>query len=388
MISCLTHDNTMSVLNIIEETMRSFEEEFRDVLIFDFTESIQRITVFDISGYPHYENVISNWYAFFLNPVNEHCLEYLFLDALSSLIKERGAAIDLDTITIEREVATANGGRIDLLISNRNKDGKISRAIIIENKIYADDYNDLDDYWNSFPLEANNKLGILLTLTKCIPKHPGFINITHLEWVNKIQFLLPQFWQDANDRHLLLLKDFTENIKRITGIEKNMEKELQFLMEHGEKVSQLIDLEKKGMQAVTQKLVAGLQAAGWQYNSTNSTTVSFSRPDSSGYSYINFQNLFRKKELKLEFWLKGESVIYWSKVEDISELKERFSGLITFDDKKQGTSWVRLGHKLIQDLNQDKLLNIEEIVKKEYAEYLEPFFEAVDQLIMSIKSRG
>ena len=31
--------------------------------------SAQDPTIFDISGYPHYENVISNWYAFFFNPL-------------------------------------------------------------------------------------------------------------------------------------------------------------------------------------------------------------------------------------------------------------------------------------------------------------------------------
>lgn len=36
-------------------------------------------TTFDISEYQYYEEVISNWYAFFSNPTGEHTLGDLFL---------------------------------------------------------------------------------------------------------------------------------------------------------------------------------------------------------------------------------------------------------------------------------------------------------------------
>ena len=45
-------------------------------------------TIFDISGYPHYEDVISNWYAFFFDPLAEHSLRDLFLQSLIEIINE------------------------------------------------------------------------------------------------------------------------------------------------------------------------------------------------------------------------------------------------------------------------------------------------------------
>ena len=45
-------------------------------------------TTFDISGYPHYEEVISNWYAFFFDPAEEHSPDDLFLQSLVVLINE------------------------------------------------------------------------------------------------------------------------------------------------------------------------------------------------------------------------------------------------------------------------------------------------------------
>ena len=45
----------------------------------------QQISIFDVSGYPHYENVCSNVLAFYLHPQKEHDLENLVLSALLKL---------------------------------------------------------------------------------------------------------------------------------------------------------------------------------------------------------------------------------------------------------------------------------------------------------------
>ncbi len=113
-------------------------------LIYEFNtipKTKRKRTFMEISGYPHYENVCSNILQFFLNPTNEHELYDLVLISLSKL-----AQIGLYTeyyqgnISVQREVETINGGRLDLLIITKNY------VIGIENKVFHFLDNDLKDY--------------------------------------------------------------------------------------------------------------------------------------------------------------------------------------------------------------------------------------------------
>jgi hypothetical protein len=98
-------------------------------------------TFMEIGGYPHYENVCSNFLAFFFDPEGPHGLSSLFLDALVGAAGVEGAEGRLGgNVSVEREVYTDAGNRIDLLIKSE------SRAMLIENKIFAAVANPFDDY--------------------------------------------------------------------------------------------------------------------------------------------------------------------------------------------------------------------------------------------------
>ena len=79
-------------------------------------ESIPDISksIFDITGYPHHENVSSNILAFYLNPNNEHGLGNLLYSSLMNL--SDGNESQPDNIQINREVSTQKGGRLDIVI--------------------------------------------------------------------------------------------------------------------------------------------------------------------------------------------------------------------------------------------------------------------------------
>ncbi len=103
----------------------------------------RRKTFMDVSGYPHYENVVSNILAFFFDDSEEHGFGNLWLNSLLSCAKRT----DLEDAhaAVEREVFTSKNNRIDLLITS-------DRYILcIENKIFADVYNDLKDYAKDIP---------------------------------------------------------------------------------------------------------------------------------------------------------------------------------------------------------------------------------------------
>jgi len=74
--------------------------------------------IFNITGYPHYENVSSNILSFYLNPNNEHGLGNLFFSSLMILVT--GNKPPTDNFQVNREVSTLNKGRIDIVIETDN----------------------------------------------------------------------------------------------------------------------------------------------------------------------------------------------------------------------------------------------------------------------------
>src|SRR5215210_3875791 len=93
-----------------------------------------------IAGYPHYENVCSNFLAFFFDPEGAHGLGSLFLDALCEALGLEAREIGSGgNVSIRREVNTEAGNRIDILITSD------SFAVLIENKIFAAVFNPFDD---------------------------------------------------------------------------------------------------------------------------------------------------------------------------------------------------------------------------------------------------
>ena len=98
-------------------------------------------TFLEIAGYPHYENVCSNVLAFYLDPGQPHGLGTLLLDALARAgnIAPSNEGVG-GNISVEREVVTEAGNRIDLLIESD------AQATVVENKIRAAVNNPFADY--------------------------------------------------------------------------------------------------------------------------------------------------------------------------------------------------------------------------------------------------
>src|SRR5438876_10656470 len=96
-------------------------------------------TFMEIARCPHYENVVSNVLAFFLNPENGHGLKAVVLESLLAAAAGKSLSeADLDAVNVTREVGT-EFGRLDLLVETA------SLVVGVENKIFADVYNDLGD---------------------------------------------------------------------------------------------------------------------------------------------------------------------------------------------------------------------------------------------------
>lgn len=164
-------------------------------------------TFLGISKQPHYENVWSNIYAFFIKVSGEHRLNDLFIKSLVQLIGQKlnREYCFSNNFNIETEYYTLKKGRIDLLLFSNEE------AIIIENKVYHQLFNDLNDYWES--VNQTKKQGVILSLKKIYKiGNKNFINITHLELLQCVMGNIADYFSTANDKYLIYLKDFYLNI--------------------------------------------------------------------------------------------------------------------------------------------------------------------------------
>lgn len=224
-------------------TYKELQSEFNILLNHLIPKPIgKRKTFLEIGNLPHFENVISNFYSFYFDKNEEHNLGELFIKSLCQLIEENTKKeIYFSDYEIIREKPTKKNGRIDILIQESNQ----SKAIIIENKIYHSILNDLSDYWDSIKALPNNKVGILLTLENLNVSNPNFINITHRQLINKVKQNLGLFIEKCDDRHLLFLKDFFENLLKLTSNKTDMKESLQYYFENKQKINDLFELREQ-----------------------------------------------------------------------------------------------------------------------------------------------
>ncbi|MEZ7515349.1 PD-(D/E)XK nuclease family protein [Flavobacterium frigidarium] len=218
-------------------------------------------TFLGIAKQPHYENVMSNIYAFYFNVNEVHNMHDLFINTLLEIINESklgdqkkvNEIIDFD---VDTEVSTMKGGRIDLLLSSQD------HAIIIENKVYHTLNNDLQDYWNSTKVTNNkeeNKIGIVLSLNKLSASHKDFINVTHLELLKRVVQNLGNYIMNAKDKYVVFLKDFYQNCINLSKSEMD-NKELKFYFDNQIKIIEAKDFHFAVRTHITNQIeqVAGL----------------------------------------------------------------------------------------------------------------------------------
>lgn len=214
-------------------------------------------TFFSISGYPHWENVDSNLLAFYFDATEEHGFDRLFIDSLLGVYKKKVANDQfqweiLDTgYSLKREVVTSKGNRIDILITAKETIEEVGReqvawAIIIENKINRrrdiSIDNPFDDYWDHIETPGDkNKIGILLSVAPLSSPDERFINITHKELIDRVLNKLPDIYLGADQRHLMLLKEYLNHINTYYMATQDMDKILRLFHTHAENIKELIE---------------------------------------------------------------------------------------------------------------------------------------------------
>lgn len=205
---------------------------------------VRKETLLDIAGIEHLENHWSFIYMYFFNPKASHGLSRLFIDTLQEIISEKTSkpVLSMSSFSLLREDAVpdeqGNMKRIDILIKNDEE------AIIIENKVYANLYNRLDLYWRKPNVPDKNKRGVVLSLRRTTPTHPGFINVTHEEFAKAIEKNLPTYFMSAKQKGLILIQDFIQNIYNVTHTMNEEEFDFYFNQENQEVINRLHEIRK------------------------------------------------------------------------------------------------------------------------------------------------
>ena len=206
-------------------------------------------TLFDIAGFPHYENVISNVYAWFLDPAESHGLGTLFIDSLQKLI---GTEYEFDNPVVYREYGISGQQRIDLVVENcgENDTSRPTHALIIENKMFHHLHNNLNDYYNHFEIADSNKQGVLLTIAPQNPNHEQFVNITHQQWLQEVwSNISPTTGRKGNpllhlpEDTLYHLKQFTRNLNNY-AMHQQAKEHFTFYQKNQKEIKKVIELKK------------------------------------------------------------------------------------------------------------------------------------------------
>lgn len=188
--------------------------ESRDIIKYsEFLNEIDKIAIdsnepkniFQICGFPHYEDVCSNILAFFFSSQKEHGLKDLFARALFDTIK-----IDFKeftTFNADTQIVTDHQNRIDILVTSDDYN------IIIENKIYHLPNNPLDDYYKYVKDTYGGKtivvaLGLKNLKFECDVEYKS---ITYTDFFTSLKKHLGNYISDINPKYSVFLYDFINN---------------------------------------------------------------------------------------------------------------------------------------------------------------------------------
>lgn len=335
-------------------------------------------TFFDIAGYPHYENVISNILAFYFDVNEEHGLKDLWLKSLFECYNANANThIQLGEFEeIEREHSTVDNKRLDIIISLDNT------IVAIENKIYATPNNPFDSYHKeilNYRKDSNKCIiEVLLSLRKENDQktryNTVFYNITYKSLIEQVKKNIGGYIEDANEKWLLFMKEVLKNIDNL-GERDVMNNEWQkFLKDNSDTLSHFIENYSKDIQAkigfiksLEQGVRERLQNSDLEigtYNTQNSESF-------SGYisMYVNIFNgedaiaiepfIMRKSPVNLvvELWNRNKKKnknYSWSN--ELSLLKKVFPDATIVDDGSWGKC-LRL-----ESLDFDKGIMLEDVI--------------------------
>ncbi|GGE29396.1 PD-(D/E)XK nuclease family protein [Psychroflexus planctonicus] len=325
-------------------------------------------TFLEIARQPHYENVISNIYAFYLDPTEEHGLGDLFINSLvNCLNKKRGNdwIEDFTDFEIHTEYSTQKG-RIDILLINDDS------AIIIENKIYHHLNNGLREYSGYVENKIANKdavYGLVLGLKEFYPEEENFVSLTHKELLNKVFLNLGEYVLDASEKYITFLKDFYQNIINLSEKKMN-EQDLAFYLKNQKEISDIVKLDnkyRKNIKDEVEKVVLAFDDLKLEQTRKNSEKENhYRRYNSNRFSKLSIKVAFSRlftNDQEIKLYIEASGSILKKVKEHFDEIIMELPDGFQLDHGLKNTSdkWYNLyEHSLILDA--DDISNLSEVI--------------------------
>lgn len=306
----------------------------------------------------HYETINSNLYAHFLS-CEIDAVRALFLDALLALIYQKSKKqLVFVNDRVSTEVSTISNGKIDILI----EDFYYQNAVIIENKIYHHLDNDLLDYWNHYKIDDSKKVGVLLTLRPHeIPENVkgNFINITHLEWINKIK---ENYVADSyTSNYKVYIQDFINTIEILSST-KTMNESAKFYFQNASQVIKASETLNEANQFLNNQFQLIAEKIGWQLHGSRMTWRNFWDENNNIDTYLTIIT----KELVQDGILKFSLILELNREDKAleNEVREKFKNHKQVIGKKRGDSKDSYVHFICKDytLTLDELAHFSDIV--------------------------
>lgn len=340
----------------------------------------ESFNIFSICGVNHYEVTHSAIIAEFLNPLGSHGQGLVFVKGFVESLHLQGFDFSFDGVVVTTEMVTPNG-RIDIVISNGSK-----QAIIIENKIYADDqWKQLKRYDEFAKIKYPNGYKILyLTLNGNDPnddesRKVEYITISYkhhiVDWLSKCKHL-------AIDKPLIreTLNQYIQHVKKLTNTTdmENNEKNniIKLLIKYPQETAMIIntqwDLEEY---IVKTYLFPSLERVAQKFDMhfyCEDANRLFSRSSSAYFAMI--PNKSTSWHIAFEFakgsWRDLEVGLVWNK--DQREVRKSIKLLTPLFDKGPNNIWF-YGWKYVNHPSWDTayLLEVANNPKEFEAEYEE-----------------
>lgn len=331
------------------ERFKALIDKFRAL---EFTD--EELTLFDVGTRGHFENPTTELLSFFLNSANHHGLGDSFFKGLEVAIAKDKMLPDLGELeSVETEVVTQNGKRIDLVVETENA------LILIECKIYHHQNNPFDEYtaFGNNRISKPNQDSAPKKLIKLVLCLSGKISpdLTDKDWkglsyndlVQHIeQNLSITILNNPYNKWALFAREFLLHLKGLNTMTKINENEINFLTENLDGFAQLSDyIYNDLMPKIGEQIKLKLNASDLQ-------DFNCKVKHSKWYYYepvIRFSNLN---------WSTGSDIVLWLKANDSEvaykinlhigkqsdELTEQFKALI-------GDLWMDLQPEAWHEVN-------------------------------------
>jgi len=328
----------------------------------------------DIMGMTYNENVISNLYAFFFNPKEDHKLELTFLNALDSSL---GLNLNITDFEVYREYHTSQGGRIDIVLKE-NTSEDISTVVVIENKIYHTVENDLDSYLLSF--SENKTIGVLLTLSG-IEVHKNFHTISHRDLLHSVKKQLVDKLDVMPSKYLILLQDF---IFHINNMDNKVEDSLyEFMFDEGINIQKVLAVQDNVFEDIVSQIKKAAELVGWSHNRTSGWYQSIKSHDKVYTLYFGLQSIFASRKFYVELYIYSNTAVKKEEKIEFNNSSQNFAQThnIILEKAYDGNKQFKAASKIYSINSVENLKSFDElsysILKKEWMPLIDTFTKSI-----------